>query len=128
MIRDLRKVLIKISCLILTAVLLAGSMPSVSLASKNTAQQSQDKENQKENLEDQMEKNEEKLEGLKGEQKELKAEPSLSVKILCFVIFIRTSPLSAPIKSHKQIHRHSTYNHSYEIYEHVAEFSRSACS
>ena len=74
MIRDLRKVLIKISCLILTAVLLAGSMPSVSLASKNTAQQIQDKENQKENLEDQMEKNEEKLDGLKGEQTELKAE------------------------------------------------------
>ena len=59
MIRDLRKVLIKISCLILTAVLLAGSMPSVSLASKNTAQQIKDKENQKENLENQMEKNEE---------------------------------------------------------------------
>ena len=74
MIRDLRKVLVKISCLILTAVLLAGSMPSVSLASKNTAQQIQDKENQKENLENQMEKNEEKLEGLKDEHKELKAE------------------------------------------------------
>lgn len=74
MIHHMRKTFVKIGCLILTAVLLAGSMPSVSHASKTTAQQIKDKENQKENLENQMEENEEQLEGLKGEQKELKAE------------------------------------------------------
>ncbi len=70
----LGKMFVKISCLILTAVLLAGSMPSVSLASKSTAQQIKDKENEKENLENQMEQNEQELEGLKGEHKSLKAE------------------------------------------------------
>ncbi len=74
MIRKLRKVFVKISCMILTAVLLAGSMPSVSYASKSTAQQIIDKENEKENLENQIEKNEQELEGLKGEHKELKSE------------------------------------------------------
>jgi len=68
------KMLVKISCLILTAVLLAGSMPSVSHAGKSTAQQIKDKEDEKENLENQMEKNEEELEGLKGEHKSLKEE------------------------------------------------------
>ena len=53
----LGKVFVKISCLLLTAVLLAGSMPSVSHASKSTAQQIKDKENEKENLENQMEQN-----------------------------------------------------------------------
>ena len=70
----LGKMFVKISCLILTAVLLAGSMPSVSLASKSTAQQIKDKENEKENLENQMEQNGQELEGLKGEHKSLKAE------------------------------------------------------
>lgn len=68
------KLFVKISCLILTAVLLAGSMPSVSYASKNTAQQIEEKENEKENLEDRMEQNEEELESLKGEHKTLKEE------------------------------------------------------
>ena len=68
------KMFVKISCLVLTAVLLAGSMPSVSHASKSTAQQIKDKENEKENLENQMEQNEEELEGLKGEHKSLKEE------------------------------------------------------
>ena len=70
----LGKVFVKISCLLLTAVLLAGSMPSVSHASKSTAQQIKDKENEKENLENQMEQNEQELEGLKGEHKSLKAQ------------------------------------------------------
>ena len=68
------KLFVKISCLVLTAVLLAGSMPSVSHASKTTAQQIKDKENEKENLEDRIEQNEEELKGLKGEHKSLKAE------------------------------------------------------
>lgn len=58
----------------LTAVLLAGSMPSVSYASKTTAQQIKDKENQKEDLENQKEQNEEELKDLKGEHKSLKSE------------------------------------------------------
>ena len=68
------KLFVKISCLILTVVLLAGSMPSVSYASKNTAQQIEEKKNEKENLEDRMEQNEEELESLKGEHKTLKEE------------------------------------------------------
>ncbi len=67
MISKLGKTFVKISCLILTAILLVGSMPSISYASKNTAQQIKDKENQKE-------QNEAELEGLKGEHKSLKAE------------------------------------------------------
>ena len=70
----LGNVFVKISCLLLTAVLLAGSMPSVSHASRSTAQQIKDKENEKENLENQMEQNEQELEGLKGEHKSLKAQ------------------------------------------------------
>lgn len=65
---------IRICCLTLTVILLAGSVPSVSYAKKSTAQQIKDKENEKGELEEQIEENEEALEGLKGEQKELKKE------------------------------------------------------
>lgn len=68
------KMFVRISCLLLTAVLLAGSMPSVSHASKTTSQQIKDKENEKGNLEEKIEENEENLEGLKSEHKSLKAE------------------------------------------------------
>ena len=74
MISKLGKVFVKIGCLMLTAVLLAGSMPSVSYASKTTAQQIKDKENQKEELENQKEQNDEELKDLKGEHKSLKSQ------------------------------------------------------
>ena len=74
MLFQLGKRVVRISCLFLAVILLAGSVPSVSYAKKSTAQQIKDKENEKGQLEEQIEENEEELEGLKGEQKELKAE------------------------------------------------------
>ena len=68
-----RKV-VTICSLLLTAALLAGSVPSVSHASKSTAQKIEEKEQQMEQLEQQIEKNENQLEGLKGEHKSLKQE------------------------------------------------------
>lgn len=74
MLQKLEKLFVKTGSLLLTAVLLAGSMPSVSYASKSTAQQIQEKENEKNELESQMEQKEEELEGLKGTHKTLKQE------------------------------------------------------
>lgn len=64
----------KAVCLLLTVVLLSGSIPSVCYAKASTAQQIKDKENEKNALEDEMEENEEELEGLKGTQKSLKSD------------------------------------------------------
>ena len=50
----LGKTVLSICSLLLTAVLLAGSVPSVSYARKTTAQQIQEKEEQKEELEEQI--------------------------------------------------------------------------
>ncbi len=74
MFRRLGKIFVKSGCLLLAAVLLAGSMPSVSYAKKTTAQQIEEKEDEKNDLENQMEQNEEELEGLKGEHKSLTEE------------------------------------------------------
>ncbi len=74
MLWKLGKRFVRIGCLLLTVVLLAGSVPSVSYAKKTTAQQIKDKEKEQNQLKNQMEKNEENLENLKGEQKSLKAE------------------------------------------------------
>ena len=55
MLFQLGKRVVRISCLFLAVILLAGSVPSVSYAKKSTAQQIKDKENEKGQLEEKIE-------------------------------------------------------------------------